>query len=156
MSKKAIKEFLGFAGVVASLIFVGLQVRQNTVAARAAAYQALGEGVSEYWSQISQDPEQALLILRFFREENAEFTPAEEAMLVASYVAALRRQEAVWRQVELGLLGPEVLEHLGNNAPNGAGSAGNMARLWPTVAPMMSADFRAHIEEANGYPRSSP
>jgi hypothetical protein len=156
VSKQAWKEFLGVAGVIASLIFVGVEIRQNTVAARAAAYQAMGEGISEFWSQVGQNPDQAVLLSRFFNEVDAEFTPTEEAMLVATHVAALRREETVWRQIELGLVGPEMLQHLGNNAPNGPGAAGNMARLWPKVAPLMSPDFRAHIEEAKGYSPLSP
>jgi hypothetical protein len=156
MSKQTWKEFLGVAGVMASLIFVGVEIRQNTVAARAAAYQAMGEGISEFWSQVGQNPDQAILISRFFQEVDAEFTAEEEAMLIATHVAALRREETVWRQIELGLVGPEMLEHLGNNAPNGPGAAGNMVRLWPKVAPLMSPDFRRYVEEAKGWPPVSP
>ena len=39
MSRKAIRETLGFIGVIASLIFVGLEIHQNTLASRAAAIQ---------------------------------------------------------------------------------------------------------------------
>jgi hypothetical protein len=156
VSKKAVKEFLGVAGVIASLIFVGAEIRQNTVAARAAAYQAMGEGIAEYWAQMSQDPELAALHLRFFRDEDAEFTPSEEAVLIASMVATMRRTETVWRQVELGLIGPEVVEHLGNNAPLWPASSANSARLWPMVAPFMSPDFRAYVEETDGDPRATP
>ena len=43
MSGKAIRETLGFIAVVASLVFVGLEIRQNNVQARAAARQGLAE-----------------------------------------------------------------------------------------------------------------
>jgi hypothetical protein len=39
MSGKAVRETLGFLGVIASLIFVGLEIRQNTVTAQATAVQ---------------------------------------------------------------------------------------------------------------------
>lgn len=39
MSRKAIRETLGFVGVIASLIFIGLEIHQNTLASRAAAIQ---------------------------------------------------------------------------------------------------------------------
>ena len=83
MSKKAIPETLAALGVIASLVFVGLEVRQNTVSARAAAYQDMGSRISDIWLLGAQDPELALLTLRFFEEEGAEFTPVEEAVLVA-------------------------------------------------------------------------
>ncbi len=35
MSRNAIRETLGFIGVIASLIFVGLEIHQNTLASRA-------------------------------------------------------------------------------------------------------------------------
>lgn len=42
MSGEALRETLGFIGVVASLVFVGIEIRQNTIVARAAAYQDIG------------------------------------------------------------------------------------------------------------------
>jgi type II secretory pathway pseudopilin PulG len=39
MSAKALRETVGFVGVIASLVFVGLEIRQNTQAAQAAAVQ---------------------------------------------------------------------------------------------------------------------
>ena len=156
MSKVTVREVVGFTGVVLSLVFVGIQVNQNTVAARAAAYQAMGEGLSEFWFETSQSPELSVLMLRFFEEEDAEFSATEEAMIIARAVSNHRRHETIWRQVEIGLLGPEVMEHLGNNAPNGPAAAGNLARFWPRIAPMMSPDYRTYIEEARGYSPSTP
>ena len=42
MSSKAIREALAALGVIASLLFVGFEIRQNTMVARASAYQAIG------------------------------------------------------------------------------------------------------------------
>jgi hypothetical protein len=56
VSGKEVREVVGFAGVVASLVFVGVEIRQNTVTARAAAYQAMGEAVSDSWIGVSDDP----------------------------------------------------------------------------------------------------
>ena len=39
MSGKVVRETLGFLGVVASLMFVGLEIRQNTAVARGQARQ---------------------------------------------------------------------------------------------------------------------
>jgi len=154
VSKVSIKELVGFTGVVASLIFVGWEVNQNTVAARAAAYQVLGGTVADFWEETSRNPEQAVLLLRFFDEEDAVFTETEEAIIITRMVSNLRRFETIWRQVDIGLLEPAVLQHLGNSATNGPAFAANQARYWPRVAPMMNPDFRAYIEDARGYPRS--
>jgi hypothetical protein len=39
MSGNALRETVGFVGVIASLVFVGLEIRQNTRAAQASAVQ---------------------------------------------------------------------------------------------------------------------
>ena len=41
MSGKAIRETLGFLAVVASMVFVGVEIRQNTRSAEVDAYQNL-------------------------------------------------------------------------------------------------------------------
>ena len=41
MSGKAVRETLGFLGVIVSLVFVGLEVRQNSLSVQAATYQEL-------------------------------------------------------------------------------------------------------------------
>ena len=48
MSAKAIRETLGFIGVIASMVFVGLEIQQNTIASQAEAYQAIGIATSEW------------------------------------------------------------------------------------------------------------
>ena len=47
MSGKAIRETLAALGVIASMVFVGLEIRQSNVQARAAAYQAIGIASAE-------------------------------------------------------------------------------------------------------------
>ena len=49
MSGKAVRETLGFLAVVASMVFVGLEIRQNTLQAQAAAYQEIGHQSAEWY-----------------------------------------------------------------------------------------------------------
>ena len=46
---KTILELIGAGAVVLGLIFVGLELRQSTIAARAAAYQELGIATADIW-----------------------------------------------------------------------------------------------------------
>ena len=57
MSGKVIQETLGFLGVIGSLIFVGLEVRQNTVASRAAAIQQSTDVARQQIQWVTGDPE---------------------------------------------------------------------------------------------------
>ena len=76
-AKASVIEVVGFIGVIGSLIFVGLQIRQNTIASRASAFQQMGTAIADIWLNTAQDPARALMTMRFFEEANAKFTPAE-------------------------------------------------------------------------------
>jgi len=55
MSRQAIRETVGFLGVVASLLFVGLELRQNNTIARAQTRQALTSEYREFWMALATD-----------------------------------------------------------------------------------------------------
>ena len=151
VSRISAKEAIGFIGVVGSLVFVGLQIRQNTMAARASAFQQMGGSLADLWLATAQDPGHAVLTMKFFEDESAEFTPAEQAILINQTIAAFRQRETTWRQVQLGLLDQEVLNAFGWNAEGKPAFIRNMKQLWPRVAAFMSPDFRAFVERGFGW-----
>lgn len=53
MSKAAIRETIGFLGVVVSLLFVGLEIRQNNAIASAQTRQALASEYREFWLSLA-------------------------------------------------------------------------------------------------------
>jgi hypothetical protein len=55
----AIAELLGAIGVIASLVYVGIQVRQNTRSVRAATYDAMVRTSGDFLSPLIEDPELA-------------------------------------------------------------------------------------------------
>ncbi len=55
----ALGEFIGSIGVVASLLFVAMQLRSNTTALRATTYQSIHDAEDRYWADISTDPKLA-------------------------------------------------------------------------------------------------
>ncbi|MEX2282695.1 MAG: hypothetical protein WEE89_09460 [Gemmatimonadota bacterium] len=151
LSKTFLKELVAFIGVVGSLIFVGVQIRQNTMAARASAYQEMGALLSDIWLNTAQDSGRAMLTLKFFLEDSATFTPAEEAVLINQSIGAFRQMEATWRQVELGLLEPDVLEAFGWNRAETPAFTLHMRQLWPRIGPLLSQDFRNVVEAQFGW-----
>lgn len=52
----AVAELLGALGVIASLLYVGVQVRQNTRSIRASTYDALVRSSAEWLNPLIQDP----------------------------------------------------------------------------------------------------
>lgn len=61
---KSLTEVFGSIAVVISLVFVGLEIRQNTAASRAATYQEIIRASNEYLLVIGADPDLSLIMYR--------------------------------------------------------------------------------------------
>jgi hypothetical protein len=106
MSGKTIRETVGFIGVIASLIFVGLEVRQNTLASRAAAIQEATNVARQQMQMYITNPEVGRIRLtggenptRLSTEERATY-----GWLLASYLWGV---QGSYRQWNLGVLPDE-------------------------------------------------
>ena len=145
MRGKEVRETVGLIALVAGLVFVGLEIRQNTVAAKAAAYQEVGITLFEYWHVVSQDPVYAELRVRDWdlpcSLDPERYTRTEDIQMILSQVAGARQVETTWRLVELGLLEDEVMDWFGWEGWNYAENP-----LWPCARQFMSADFAAFVE----------
>ena len=150
MKGKAIRETVGFLAVVASLVFVGMEIRQNNTLARAAAYESIGTRLADFWETMALEwPElaQKLVLSTLTTEDLEDFSETEMTQVVALSVSLLRQLEITWRQVQLGLLNESALNYFGNDAPMDAEAGmGNLEPLWPQVRPWMSPDFAAYVE----------
>ncbi len=104
-SKRKWIDLLGAAGVVASLVFVGLEVRQNTAAVRGATYQAIADSSlqqTQWWAS-----NEALLQHTVRIEDGAlpaDFSSEENLLIRASFVMTVRRIENLFVQVREGLV----------------------------------------------------
>ena len=137
MKGEKVREAIGFLGVIASLIFVGLEVRQNTVATRAAAYQAMGTAISDVWLETATDSVRAKSTIVGLGGADIG---GLEAQMLSQRIAAYRQYEVVWRQVGLGLLGEETLYYFGWDPTELAASD------WDRIRPFMSEDFSVYLE----------
>ena len=61
---RQIVEALGFVGVIGSLIFVGVEVQQNSIATRAATNASVAEAFHEQNLMLASSPELAAAIAR--------------------------------------------------------------------------------------------
>jgi hypothetical protein len=107
---------LAAVGVVLSMTFVGLELRNNTVAVRAAARNELATGGRELLLAIAASPE-LVETLRLWRDPNADLTPGQED--TAGYVvrALLRNLENVFLQVDAGIVDDSALASYGVQSP---------------------------------------
>ena len=101
MSGKDIRDNVGLLLVVASMVFVGLEIRQSNVQARAAAYQEIGLATSDAWRTLAFDREAAEL--RLMSYESSRWGEIDETgwmQLAASLTSVMRIWETANLQVE--------------------------------------------------------
>ena len=81
-------EILGAIGVIGSLVFVGIQIRQNSESTRAAAVQQLGQSWVEWNTAVAnRDIQEALLKVEEFGDPSK--APLIEQRMAESYVRSL-------------------------------------------------------------------
>ncbi len=142
MSNKAIRDTLAVLSVVASLIFVGYEIRQNTVAARAAAYQAIGIATAAAWDSWAHDPQFLMVRIKAADAMDA----ADWGQFATKMTVFARLGETILLQVEQGLLPPDAMERLGFVGWTRLFEEPKRACIWPLIQPGVSKSFREFVE----------
>ncbi|MDE3002632.1 MAG: hypothetical protein OXU39_11625 [Gemmatimonadota bacterium] len=148
MDRKTIKESLAALSLIASLLFVGYEIRQNTAMARAATYQDIGFSVLETWRQYAHDP-QLVGLLETADDSTRwdELSDPDWRQLSSVILGSMRAWEALYRQVDEGILPPEALQWFGY----GLELPDWWAALWPEVKASVPADFREYVSSYYGW-----
>lgn len=103
-------ELIGAAGVIASLVYVALQIRNNTNAVVAGTHQALFDSWSGLSSSLTDNPELSSLILK--AAAGYEDLAADERMRFEAFATPLLGQfENAYLQHQRGLLPKETWPH---------------------------------------------
>jgi hypothetical protein len=105
MSGKAVRETLAALGVIASLVFVGMELQQNTAAIRGQTRQSLNADYWEWQPTVASSPD---LFNSFSQEFESGATPAGFAMF-----ARMRNLENAYLQYREGLVGEPVFNSYG-------------------------------------------
>ena len=144
MSKEIVRETMAILGVIASLLFVGYEIRNNTIAARASAYQAIGVATADVFKSATHDREWLLAI-----QKAPEDMDTTDWMQYHSYRSTFARlAETVLLQIEQGLLPPDAMERLGYSGWISSLQYSKSACVWPVVRSSVSTSFREYVESA--------
>jgi len=107
-------ELIGFISVIASLIFVGMEISQNTTAVRGATNQAISDQVSELYLTIATDKNLAGLVDRLYDGVPREnFDPIDDIQLFLTVMTGLRRVENIFLQLEDNILDERAFDRIG-------------------------------------------
>jgi hypothetical protein len=97
-------------GVVLSLVFVGLEIRQNTQVARAGAVQATMDQILQWQAESAADDEW-IRIIDFLRNDGSysDLSPIDRQKYHWVVASTVRIMENRFRQVQMGVIDEEDL-----------------------------------------------
>ena len=152
----AFAEIIGTVGIVLSLVFVGIQVRDNTRATQAASFQAAAEFDHQLLLTVGSDPDTAAAFSTYIR---APESLSGDKDIQGRYLfgAVLRNLENFYIQNHLGTLSPASWETRRNLFDVIAKSPGYAAFLRSSTARTMSGEFVEYMDELrSGVPSAEP
>src|SRR3954470_2464130 len=106
ISSRTIRQSVAAIGVIISLAFVGMQIRESNRQARAAAYQAIGISTAEFHRSFTPRMNR-LATESAYPEAVKRWTLEDWETVDRVYTADLRMLETILLQVEQGLLPPD-------------------------------------------------
>lgn len=147
LSGKALRETLAALGVIGSMSFVGMQIRESNIQARAAAYQAIGIATSEFHRSFDARLNR-LNTESDYPEAVQRWTLADWESVQRMYIADLRMLETILLQVDQGLLPSDAMARLGYNWGPVLSSPA-YACLWPELRTRVGPSVRQYIEDSS-------
>jgi hypothetical protein len=146
---KETAEIFGALGVIASLIFVGIEVRQATNAVHGATLQAVSQQSLDLVMAGLDNP---ALRSALVAAAEGRLSPEQTNLMVWFMSAKLRADENRFRQVELGILDASTFRQLSNHA---AYRTAYFAEYWALRGDDYAADFQ-EIVRREYLPLSQP
>ena len=153
--RKGIGQLLSAIAVVLSLLFVGLEVRQNTVAQRAETRQALADASRGFMENLVQDAAlwEAWAVrwywsdARFNNVEVPTLTPLDSMKAEIAMRGALRNAENVYLQYREGAIDRSALGTYG--FAGGIWDSPQFREYWATECSAWDTAFVSAFEEMN-------
>tara|TARA_Y100000746_G_scaffold183992_1_gene162331 strand:- start:39 stop:512 length:474 start_codon:yes stop_codon:yes gene_type:complete len=117
MIRKEIIEILGIVTIIGSLIFVGIEIRQNSLSIRGATYQSIAEQVTKLYMDVAADERLSELVSQMLPNDNDtlrnQLNAADRLSLDFIVLTGLRRIENIYLQQSDGILSNQAFERIG-------------------------------------------
>jgi hypothetical protein len=124
-----LERYLSASAVVLSLVFVGWETRQNTVAQRAQTRQALSDASRENTLALANDPD-LMRVFGIYLDHHVDSLTEVEAEQASIFLWTLiRNAENVFYQYQEGVIGLDALGTYGFVGAYFHGRASRLARL---------------------------
>ena len=145
MNKRAFIEIFGLISVIGSLLFVGVEISQNTQAVRGATHQAVSDQVSELYLEIASDERLSrlayeMLVMNIKRNE---MSTTDQMSLDFIQLMGFRRVENIFLQYKNGILSEDAIDRIGMDSYRKAFSR----ESWEMFKTGFDPDFVIFFEE---------
>jgi len=140
----AIAELLGACGVIASLVYLGTQVRSSVSQSRQAAAQSVQAKINSQLEALAGNPVLADLYVRGLRGGFSAISETEAMQLSAFYLALIRAYEELLNYHKAGAVDEWAWATVRSTVLATASSAG-FADWWAARGTWFSEDFQQHV-----------
>ena len=106
----SLAEILGAIGVIASLVFVGLQIRQNTRATRAQIHEQITGTYLSFLNSAILNPEAYAAGISATEDEFSSLTPGEKTVFFGTALGFFKHFELMFVQNQKGIMDEEIWE----------------------------------------------
>ena len=115
MKKREVFEIFGVLGVIGSLVFVGVEVRQNTAEIRGSTHQSVSEQINELYLTIAEDERLSKLVSEMMENSNLRknLSSTDQISLDFVVLTGLRRIENIYLQYLDGILSNNAFDRIG-------------------------------------------
>tara|TARA_A100001011_G_scaffold279430_1_gene289363 strand:+ start:2081 stop:2536 length:456 start_codon:yes stop_codon:yes gene_type:complete len=115
MKKREVFEIFGVLGVIGSLVFVGVEVRQNTAEIRGSTHQSVSEQINELYLTIAEDERLSRLVSEMMENSNLRKNLSSKDQISLDFVVltGLRRIENIYLQYLDGILSNDAFDRIG-------------------------------------------
>ncbi len=136
-------------GVIAGILFLGFEIRQNTLISRGAAVQSISEQINDWQIEMASN-EEWIRVQTFLNNGGTYAELSEEDRTRYLYVASpvIRVMENRYRQVQLGIIDSSELEVGGGKANTYWYRSAHFIEFWHASDPEIrwSQDFIEFME----------
>ena len=146
----AFGEFVGGMAVIASLVFVGFQLRGSNHLARASAELEMGRMNMDYYRLLAEGEAGANYIKCFFSPDDAG--PEERMRFVCSQGMWIHIVQAMYRQNQRGLLSDASWTPLSRTLAKLLDESPIIQEAWEQNGLFLTDDFRAFVNQLRASP----
>ena len=140
-----ITDIIGTAVVIITLIFVGLQVRQNTSAVQSSAAQAVHDNFATWYTSLQSEPKLIDITVKGFKNYQS-LTETEKGQFIATMMAFCSYSQNAFYKWKEGSLAPELWRGWEFVSMNLFSTPGGK-EFWEERSYLFGAAFRKYVEE---------